>query len=119
MLKGLGCFKFAATGFCVVALCHGQESGRDFHAFVAIEPHHFRLFLNRYRAGEMSDFSAYGHELARSWGREPSPAIREYVQVRHGVSFDISEEFFGRMITVLEPQSSPLAQAYPRTYASV
>ena len=112
MLTGLGCFKFSTSGFCVVTLCHGQENGRDFYAFIAIEPQNYRLFKSRYRPGEMPSFTSYGYELIRGWGVEPPQAIREYMLVKHGVEFGLSDNFLNRMISTVEPVPAPLGREF-------
>ncbi len=112
MLTGLGCFKFSPSGFCVVALCHGRDNGRDFYAFIAIEPQNYRYFKNRYRPGELSSFNAYGYELVRGWGTEPPQAVREYMLVKHGVEFGVSENFLNRVAANLEPVAAPLDREF-------
>ena len=112
MLKGLGCFKFSQTGICVVELCHGQDNGRDFYAFIAIEPQNYRYFKNRYRPGGHSNFNAYGYEVARGWGLEPPQAIKDYMLVRHGVEFGVSENFLNRLIATVEPSPTPLGREF-------
>lgn len=119
MLKGLGCFKFATSGFCVVELCHGVEQGRDFYAFIAIEPQNYRYFKSRYRPGEQSHFSNYGYELVRGWGVEPPQAIKDYMLVKHGVEFGVSENFLNRMIANVEPVAAPLGREYFNNLATV
>lgn len=113
MLTGLGCFKFATSGFCIVALCQGRDdSGRDFYAFIAIEPQNYRYFKSRYRPGESASFNAYGYELVRGWGAEPPQAIREYMLVKHGVEFGVSENFLNQMIANVEPVPAPLGREF-------
>ncbi len=112
MLKGLGCFKFSAHGFSIVALCHGKDQGRDFHAFVAIEPQNYRQFKKRYIPGEGASFSAYGFELLRGWGAEPSQATVDYLLVKHGIEFGVSENFINRVISNIEPVATPLGREY-------
>ena len=118
MLKGLGCFKFSPSGFCVVTLCHGQDDGRDFYAFIAIEPQNYRYFKKRYRPGETASFSTYGFELVRGWGTEPPQTIRDYLLEKHGVEFGISEHFLNRLIDTLEPVAAPLGREYFTRLAS-
>ena len=112
MLKGLGCFKFSTYGFCVVRLCRGKSNGRDFYAFIAIEPQNYRYFLKRYRDGELSSFTPFGFELVRGWGTEPPEAIMEYVRQKHGVEFGVSDNFLNRMIANIEPAPKPLDREY-------
>lgn len=112
MLKGLGCFRFASNGFCIVVLCHGKEQGRDFYAFIAIEPHNYRYFQKRYRPGEDSTFTAYGFELARGWGKEPPETMTRYMLERHGVEFGVSDHFLSRVIDNLAPVAAPLGRQY-------
>jgi hypothetical protein len=112
MLKGLGCFKFATNGFCIVTLCHGKENGQDFYAFIAIEPHNYRYFQKRYRAGEASSFATYGFELVRGWGTEPPANITQYLLEKHGVEFGVSDQFLNRMIENLDPVVGPLGREY-------
>lgn len=119
MLTGLGCFKFSTSGFCVVTLCHGQDQGRDFYAFIAIEPQNFRYFKNRYRPGEDASFNQYGYELVRGWGTEPPAAIREYMLIKHGVEFGVSENFLNRMIANIEPVAAPLGREFFSNLATV
>jgi hypothetical protein len=112
MLKGLGCFKFSTSGFCIVELCHGNDSGRDFYVFIAIEPQNYRYFKSRYRPGEHFNFNAFGYELVRGWGKEPPEAIKEYMLVKHGVEFGISDNFLNRMIANVEPTPMPLGREF-------
>ncbi len=112
MLKGLGCFKFSTYGFSIVTLCHGKDGGRDFYAFIAIEPQNFRLFKKRYVPGQASSFSAYGFELLRGWGSEPPKAVVDHLLNKHGVEFGVSDNFISRVIANIEPVASPLGREY-------
>ena len=112
MMKGLGCFKFSPVGFCIVTLCHGKEEGRDFYAFIAIEPQNFRYFKKRYRPGEMSSFKTFGYELVRGWGTEPDLSVITHLSSRYGIEFSISENFINQMIENMEPIASPLGREY-------
>jgi hypothetical protein len=112
MLKGLGCFKFSTNGFSIVTLCHGKDNGKDFYAFVAIEPQNFRTFKKRYVPGEASNFAAYGFELLRGWGSEPSEAMMDYLLAKHGIEFGISENFINRVIANIDPVPTPLGREY-------
>jgi hypothetical protein len=112
MLKGLGCFKFSSNGFSIVALCHGKDQGRDFHAFIAIEPYNYRHFKKRYVAGESSNFSGYGFELLRGWGKEPTQATLDFLLSKHGVEFGISEDLLNRMVSNINPVAMPLGREY-------
>ena len=98
MLKGLGCFRYSRHGFCVVTLCHGQTDGRDFYAFVAIEPQNYSHFCRRYQAGQAANFHAYGLELLRGWGQEPPQEVLDHIKRKHGVEFGISEHFLSRLM---------------------
>jgi hypothetical protein len=118
MLKGLGCFKFSPSGFCVVTLCHGKENGKDFFAFIAIEPQNYRYFQKRYRAGEAATFKPYGFELMRGSGLEPPTAVMDYLRKKHGVEFGVSEDFLNRLITNIDPVASPLGREYYTNLAS-
>ena len=97
MFKGLGCFKFAPHGFCIVALCRGKLNDRDFYAFVAIEPQNYAYFKKRYREGELSNFNAFGFELFRGWGTTPSEPVIEHVRLKHGIEFGVSENFLDQI----------------------
>lgn len=112
MLQGLGCFKFSTYGFCVVRLCQGKTDGKDFFAFVAIEPQNYRYFVKRYRDGELSNFAPYGFELLRGWGTEPPEAVTDYIRNKHGVEFGVSESFLNRMIANIDPAAKPLDREY-------
>lgn len=112
MLKGLGCFKFSSNGFSIVQLVHGKDQGRDFHAFVAIEPQNYRFFKKRYVPGEASSFTAYGFELLRGWGEEPSPNVVDHLLNKHGVEFGVSDNFINRVIANIDPVPTPLGRGY-------
>ncbi len=118
MLKGLGCFKFSLCGFSVVALCHGKEDGKDFYAFVAIEPQNYRYFKKRYMPGAMSSFKAFGYELVRGWGTEPPQAVKDNLLVKYGVEFGISETFLNHLAANIEPESTPVGRSYSSMIAS-
>jgi hypothetical protein len=112
MQKGLGCFKFSASGLCVVEVCHGKNNGEDFYAIVAIEPQNYRYFKRRYRPGEAMNFRAFGYELIRGPGLEPAPHIIEKLKKVHGVEFGVSEDFLARMIANIDPKPMPLTRDY-------
>lgn len=112
MLKGLGCFKFSTQGFSIVILCHGQEEGRDFYAFVAIEPHNFRTFKNRYNPGTASNFRAYGFELVRGWGTVPPQDVIDQLLEKYGIQFGVSENFINNMIANISPIPASLGGEY-------
>jgi hypothetical protein len=113
MLQGLGCFRFSASGFCIVALCHGKDEGRDFHAFVAIEPQNYRYFQKRYRPGVSASFRAFGYELTRGWGTEPADGIVEHLAAQHGIEFGIGENFVSHLIANMPSVSTPLGRQFP------
>jgi hypothetical protein len=112
MKKGLGCFKFSASGFCVVEVCHGRQNDEDFYTVLAIEPENYRYFKKRYRPGESLNLRAFGYELVRGPGKEPAPHIIEKLEKVHGIEFGVSESFLNRMIANLEPKSMPLTRDY-------
>ena len=115
MLKGLGCFKHVQQGFCVVAVCHGKTDGRDFYAFVAIEPQNYSYFKRRYQAGERSDFEAFGFELMRGWGTEPTYEVIDHISRKHSVEFGVSENFLNGLASFATPQAKPISREW---YAS-
>jgi hypothetical protein len=88
MLEGIGHFDHARYGFCIVHLCHGKLEGRDFFAFVAIEPQNYLFFKKHYRAGiNTTGFEAYGRELLRGWGEMPHGDIIKHVSRKHKIDF--------------------------------
>jgi hypothetical protein len=108
MLKGLGCFKFSPSGFCIVAVCHGREQGQDFYAVVAIDPENYKYFKKRYVPGEMSSFRTFGHELVRGWGTEPDQAVLDQLAKRHEIGFGVSDSFLTQFATNMESVMSPM-----------
>jgi hypothetical protein len=88
MLEGIGHFDHSRYGFCIIHLCQGKTEGRDFYAFIAIEPQNYMFFKTHYRAGVITTgFEAYGRELLRGWGAAPSKDIIEHVSFKHRIDF--------------------------------
>ncbi len=112
IMKGLGCFKFSLAGFSIVVLCHGRRDDRDFFAFVAIEPGNYHHFKKRYRAGEFSDFKAYGYELIRGWGTEPSQSVRDTLRSKYGVEFGVSENFLNQLTANIPQERAALRESH-------
>ena len=110
MLKGLGCFKHARNGLCVVTLCKGRDHERDFYAFVAIEPQNYGYFKKRYRPGEAQNFSVYGFELMRGWGDAPPQEIIDHIESKHGIEFNVSEHFLDRLANNANAMAAPLSR---------
>jgi len=112
MLKGLGCFKFSSSGFCVVALCRGKEDGKDFYTYLAIEPHNYRHFVQSEAAKTGMNLTNYGHVLLRGWGAEPNINARNYLSKKYGIEFGLSENFLASLVESLAPAAAPLGRDY-------
>jgi hypothetical protein len=117
MLKGLGCFKFSASGFCIVTVCHGKEQGQDFYAVVAIEPENYKYFKKRYAQVVLSSFRNVGHELVRGWGTQPDQAVLDHLAARHEIGFGVSESFLTQFAANMESVMSPL-RSRPSAFVS-
>lgn len=87
---GLARFDDARMGYRIIELCKGTQDGRAFYAFIGIEPHNLRYFLDHYRAGELHDFAVFGRELLRGWGVAPPEDIIEYMRRKYNVEFSLN-----------------------------
>jgi len=117
MIEGIGRFPETRFGFCVVVLCHGQDEGRKFFAYVAIEPQNLNHFKERYERGKFSSFSAFGQELLRGWGNSPSAEITEFLLRQYDIELDVSHIFVDRLVALATDfsVSSPLKPAVAST----
>lgn len=76
-------------GFKFIQFCQGALECGSFYAFIAIEPQNLHYFENRYKQGDLSDFSAFGDELLRGWGLVPPKDIVKHLQYKHRIQFGI------------------------------
>ena len=83
----------ARFGFKIIKFCHGLSNGRDFYAFVAIEPHNLGYFENHYTDYYHSDFSAFGQEILRGWGETPPEDIIDYIKLKHSIEFGVDPAY--------------------------
>ncbi len=103
--KGLARFDEARFGFRIVRLCRGRAEGRDFYAFLAIEPHNLEYFERHYQDGLLADFSAFGTELLRGWGEAPPAAIIDHVRDKYGVEFGVDEAYVAMLARMASSQA--------------
>ncbi len=89
-------------GFKIIKFCQGRSKadfsnpeygGREFYAFVAIEPQNLDYFEEHYRPLSCSDFSAFGDELLRGWGTIPPEDVVRYLAFKHNIEFGIDPAY--------------------------
>lgn len=80
-------------GFKIIKFCQGVLEGKDFYAFIAIEPQNLGYFENKYKPGVSSDFLPYGEELLRGWGNTPPHIIVDYLAYKHNIEFGVDQAY--------------------------
>lgn len=120
MGEGLARFDGARFGFRIVRLCRGYAEGKDFYAFVAIEPHNLAYFRQHYQDGVLSDFSVFGVELLRGWGEAPPQAIIDHVQNKYGIEFDVDGAYIESLAQMAVQQvEKGIFTPFPAEYSPV
>ena len=108
MIEGIGRIGQANSRFCVVSLCRGKIEGKDFYAFVAIEPKNYPYFKKYYRHSQAANFDAYGQELLRGWGFKPPQDIVDHISRKYKIKFESERELTARFIALTsKPNKSP------------
>ena len=83
----------ARFGFKLIKFCHGLTDDKPFYAFVAVEPQNFAYFENHYIEDCYSNFSVFGQEILRGWGRTPPSDIIDYIKLKHGIEFGVDKAY--------------------------
>ena len=115
-------------GFKIIVFCHGVVGDKPFYAFVAIDPQNFGYFESHYIENCYSEFSAFGKEILRGWGKTPPEDIIQHIKFKHGIDFGVDPAYILHLagITIqteeraqkpstpfLDPQSSEYYEEYP------
>ncbi len=104
----------ARFGFKIVTFCHGLIGDKPFYAFVAVEPQNFGYFENHYIEDCYSDFSAFGKELLRGWGKTPPESIIDHIKIKHGVEFGVDPAYLLHLAQLtLKSEEKGKAPAFP------
>ena len=108
-------------GFKIVTFCHGLESGKPFYAFVAVEPQNFGYFKNHYIKDCYSDFSAFGKETLRGWGKTPPDDIIQHIKLKHDVEFGVDPAYvlhLAGITTQTEERTQKPSHTFPESINS-
>lgn len=98
MLEGIGRTPHSRCGFEIVVLCQGRLSGKNFYAFVAVDPEIYSAVRAAYEPFRLSGFDHFGRELRRGWGEYPPPDVIAECAHQHDVIFDPAPNLIDRLV---------------------